>query len=455
MKIRSVTTLTFNPEVYYGRGSFNYCYVRIETENGLVGYGECSLMPGAVAGAVDTIGDYLIGRDARRVEQIWSSMYYMWHNIRGGVVFMSAMSGIDIALWDIKAKAAGLPIYEMLGGPIRTRLRCYRGVGGATTDELVENAKEAVADGWTAMKFDPLSTAGYYLTAAQFEEAFEKVGAVRAAVGPDVDLMVETHGRLNLAMIRKLAEGIAEFKPMFLEEPCGPEYTSAMEKLSQETTVPLATGERLYTRWGFRELFEREAVAYAQPDIGHSGGITELRKIASMAEAYGIAVAPHNPFSVLNFVASAQVDASIPNFFIQESGNFAIDGLLKEPVRIVDGHYDLPTGPGLGVEPDEDFIAAHPPQPVEPERWAESNRWAGPTPLLAEKSSSSPEIPGGRTGRRRPSRPRAAGGPAWQRFGWGSSAAATLCQPTFRGCSISTTWKSWGWPIRVRLPLLE
>ena len=234
MKIRSVTTLTFNPEVYYGRGSFNYCYVRIETENGLVGYGECSLMPGAVAGAVDTIGDYLLGRDARRVEQIWSSMYYMWHNIRGGVVFMSAMSGIDIALWDIKAKAAGLPIYEMLGGPIRTRLRCYRGVGGATTDELVENAKEAVADGWTAMKFDPLSTAGYYLTAAQFEEAFEKVGAVRAAVGPDVDLMVETHGRLNLAMIRKLAEGIAEFKPMFLEEPCGPEYTSAMEKLSQE-----------------------------------------------------------------------------------------------------------------------------------------------------------------------------------------------------------------------------
>ena len=174
-------------------------------------------------------------------------------------------------------------------------------------------------------------------------------------------------------MIRKLAEGIAEFKPMFLEEPCGPEYTSAMEKLSQETTVPLATGERLYTRWGFRELFEREAVAYAQPDIGHSGGITELRKIASMAEAYGIAVAPHNPFSVLNFVASAQVDASIPNFFIQESGNFAIDGLLKEPVRIVDGHYDLPTGPGLGVEPDEDFIAAHPPQPVEPERWAEQS----------------------------------------------------------------------------------
>ena len=373
MKIQSVTTLTFNPEVYYGRGSFNYCYVRIETENGLVGYGECSLMPGSVAGAVDTIGDYLIGRDARRVEQIWSSMYYMWHNIRGGVVFMSAMSGIDIALWDIKAKAAGLPIYEMLGGPIRTRLRCYRGVGGATTDELVENAKEAVADGWSAMKFDPLSTAGYYLSAAQFEEAFAKVGAVRAAVGPDVDLMVETHGRLNLAMIRKLAEGIAEFKPMFLEEPCGPEYTSAMEKLSQETTVPLATGERLYTRWGFRELFEREAVAYAQPDIGHSGGITELRKIASMAEAYGIAVAPHNPFSVLNFVASAQVDASIPNFFIQESGNFAIDGLLKEPVRIVDGHYDLPTGPGLGVEPDEDFIAAHPPQPVEPERWAEQS----------------------------------------------------------------------------------
>ena len=197
MKIRSATTLTFNPEVYYGRGSFNYCYVRIETENGLVGYGECSLMPGAVAGAVDTIGDYLIGRDARRVEQIWSSMYYMWHNIRGGVVFMSAMSGIDIALWDIKAKAAGLPIYEMLGGPIRTRLRCYRGIGGANKDELVQNAKEAVADGWTAMKFDPLSTAGYYLTAAQFEEAFEKVGAVRAAVGPDVDLMVETHGRLT------------------------------------------------------------------------------------------------------------------------------------------------------------------------------------------------------------------------------------------------------------------
>ena len=314
MKIQSVTPLTFNPEVYYGRGSFNYCYVRIETENGLVGYGECSLMPGAVAGAVETIGDYLLGRDARRVEQIWSSMYYMWHNVRGGVVYMSAMSGIDIALWDIKARAAGLPIYEMLGGPIRTRLRCYRGIGGASTDELVQSANDAVADGWTAMKFDPLSTAGYYLSPAQFEEAIARVGAVRAAVGPDVDIMVETHGRLNLAMIRKLAEGIAEFKPMFLEEPCGPEYTKAMEKLSQETSVPLATGERLYARWGFRELFEREAVAYAQPDIGHSGGISELRKIASMAEAYGIAVAPHNPFSPLNFVASAQVDASIPNF---------------------------------------------------------------------------------------------------------------------------------------------
>ena len=169
MKIQSVTPLTFNPEVYYGRGSFNYCYVRIETENGFVGYGECSLMPGAVAGAVETIGDYLVGRDARRVEQIWSSMYYMWHNVRGGVVYMSAMSGIDIALWDIKARAAGLPIYEMLGGPIRTRLRCYRGIGGASTDELVQSAKDAVADGWTAMKFDPLSTAGYYLSPASLK----------------------------------------------------------------------------------------------------------------------------------------------------------------------------------------------------------------------------------------------------------------------------------------------
>ncbi len=373
MNIRSVTTLSFNPGTYYGESSFNYCYVKIETDDGLVGYGECSLIPGAVEGAVDTIGEYLHGHDARRIEGIWSSMYYMWHNVRGGVIFSAAMSGIDIALWDIKAKAAGLPIYEMLGGPVRTKLRCYLGIGGASVDELVVNARAAVADGWTAMKFDPLPAAGFHLSPSAFEGAVEKVGAVRAAVGADVELMVETHGRLNLALVRKLAERIAEFKPMFLEEPVGPEYTEAIEKLSQQTTVPLATGERLYSRWDFRDLFQRQAVAYAQPDIAHAGGISELRKIASMAEAYGIAMAPHTPFSPLNFVAEAHVDASIPNFLIQEAGNFDIPGLLKEPVRIVDGYYELPSGPGLGVEPDEDFIEAHPPRPVEPERWREQS----------------------------------------------------------------------------------
>ena len=223
------------------------------------------------------------------------------------------------------------------------------------------------------MKFDPLPAAGFHLSPSAFEGAVEKVGAVRAAVGADVELMVETHGRLNLALVRKLAERIAEFKPMFLEEPVGPEYTEAIEKLSQQTTVPLATGERLYSRWDFRDLFQRQAVAYAQPDIAHAGGISELRKIASMAEAYGIAMAPHTPFSPLNFVAEAHVDASIPNFLIQEAGNFDIPGLLKEPVRIVDGYYELPSGPGLGVEPDEDFIEAHPPRPVEPERWREQS----------------------------------------------------------------------------------
>lgn len=373
VKIQSIRTLTFNPGLYYGRSSFNYCYVRVETDDGLVGYGECSLIPGAVAGAVDTIGDYLQGRDARRIEEIWSSMYYMWHNVRGGVVFSSAMSGIDVALWDIKAKAAGLPIYEMLGGPVRTKLRCYRGIGGASVDELVAEATAAVTDGWTAMKFDPLPAAGFHLSPSAFEGAVEKVGAVRAAVGADVELMVETHGRLNLAFARKLAEAIAEFRPMFLEEPLGPEYTSATEKLSHQTTVPLATGERLYTRWDFRDLFERQAVAYVQPDIGHAGGISELRKIASMAEAYGIAVASHNPFSPLNFVAAAHVDASIPNFLIREAGNFNVPGLLKQPVEISNGYYELPTAPGLGVEPDEEFIAAHPPRPVEPERWAEQS----------------------------------------------------------------------------------
>jgi len=367
MKIRDVSALSCNP------GTFNYVYAKVETDEGLTGYGECSLMPGAVEGALRTMRDYLVGQDARRIEQIWSSLYYMWHNVRGGVVFTAAMSGIDVALWDIKGKAAGLPVYELLGGPVHTRLRCYRGIGAATAAQAVENARAAVAQGWTALKFDPLPTAGYYLSHAQLEEAVAKVAAVRETVGPAIDLMVETHGRLSLALAHRLAERIATFNPLFLEEPVGPEYFQSMQTLARQTSVPLAAGERLYTRWHFRPLLEREAVAVIQPDVGHAGGISEVRKIATMAEAYGIAVAPHNPFSPLNFVASAQVDASLPNFFLQEAGNYNVAGLLKEPVTITNGTYTLPAGPGLGVELDEAFIAAHPPKPVEPWRLREQS----------------------------------------------------------------------------------
>lgn len=385
MKIRDITVLEFNP------GTFNYTYAKVTTDEGLVGYGECSLMPGAVDGALRTIRDYLIGQDPARIEQIWSSMYYMWHNVRGGVVFTAAMSGVDVALWDIKGKAAGRPVYDLLGGPFSTRLHCYRGIAATTLEAAVENATKAVRDGWTALKFDPLTTAGFHLSHEQLSAAAAKVGAVREAVGPTVDLMVETHGRLTLALARSFAERIAPFNPLFLEEPVGPEYVESMASLARQTGVPLAAGERLYTRWGFRQLLEKEAVAYVQPDVGHAGGISEVRKIATMAETYGIGVAPHNPFSPLNFVAAAHVDASIPNFFLQETGNFNIPGLLKEPIRIENGVYELPTGPGLGVEVNEDFIAAHPPKPVE--AWRHREQAMGRTYTIAGTNDQQARAP--------------------------------------------------------------
>jgi galactonate dehydratase len=303
------------------------------------------------ATAVKEIEPYLIGKDPRPVGKHWQAIYrHAFY--RGGPILTSALSGIDQALWDIKGKALGVPVYELFGGPMRDRVRVYAHAG------TVQAMQAAKAKGFTAFKTGPAKQrpSRYVETPAAVQYAVERFADLRKAMGNDVDIGIDFHGAISPALAKVLIKGLEPYAPMFIEEPCQAQNHDVMADIARSTYLPIATGERVFTKWGFLEVLEKKAATILQPDMCHAGGITEVRLIAGMAEAYYASIAPHNPLGPISLAAGVQLAASIPNFLIQEQVSLG-EGYIKKPFTVRDGYLDLPTGPGLGIELDDAAMA--------------------------------------------------------------------------------------------------
>ena len=335
--------------------------VKITTDNGIAGWGETTLegKPKSTVVAVEELSDYLIGKDPLRIEHHWQHIYRSAF-YRGGNILMTALSGIDQALWDIAGKYYEVPTHKLLGGAVRDRIRVYAHWGiGSMTDEGKASAKERLEmlqkkGGYDAFKTGPGGKWRAHEPPAVIDAFVERAYLMREWVGPDVELCFDFHGKMPPALAIEVCHELKGMRPMFVEEPVPQENVDALKQVSDHVPFPIATGERLLTRWGFREIFEKQAVAYLQPDTSHAGGITELKKIANMAEVYYMHIMPHCAIGPVAFSASLQVDAVVPNFLIQEQVDSGLgDGLLKEDWVVVNGHIELPTKPGLGFEIDE------------------------------------------------------------------------------------------------------
>jgi galactonate dehydratase len=356
VKITALTTYPVAPR---------WVFLRVDTDEGITGWGEPVVEGRAetVRTAVAELGELLVGRDPLRIEDLWQQMtrgtFY-----RGGPVLSSAVAGVDQALWDIAGKAYGVPVHQLLGGAVRDRVRMYAWIGGDEPAHVADRAHEQVEAGFTAVKMNGSGAMAPIDTPAQTRTVVERLVAVREAIGPERDVVVDFHGRMSTAMSRRLLPMLEPLSPLFVEEPVLPEFTRDLRLLTSGTSVPLATGERLYSRWDFRDVLPT-GIAVAQPDVSHAGGISEVRRIAAMAEAYDVTMAPHCPLGPIALAASLQLAFSTPNFLIQEesvgihynAGNELLDYLLDaSPLRFVDGYAALPTGPGLGVEVDEHAV---------------------------------------------------------------------------------------------------
>jgi galactonate dehydratase len=349
-----------------------WCFVRITTDEGIVGYGEATTTEPFMAGAVvRRLAEWLIGEDPRRISDLWQRMYRRYYNVRGGNLLLAAMSGIEHALWDIKGKAAGLPVYELLGGAIRNRVPVYANhmffPSAADPDApalYAERAAEAVARGYRAVKIEPFGRSQDTLSRAELRHVCAVVRAVREAVGPDVEIGIDSHARFGVGPAIQAARALEEFEPFFFEEPVPPENVAAMRKVREAVTVPIATGERLYTKWGFRELLEAQAAEIIQVDVAHCGGILEARLIAALAETYYVQVAPHSWYGPVSLAASLHLDACIPNFLIQETPvphemPAQQRDLVLTPLQMESGTMAIPAGPGLGITLDEALLDRH------------------------------------------------------------------------------------------------
>jgi galactonate dehydratase len=290
----------------------------------------------------------------------WQAMYrHAFY--RGGPILTSALSGVEQALWDLAGKAVGLPVYRLLGGHLRDRIRIYRGVKGRMPEEAAANARACVADGYTAMKAEIKELADWKAarlveSPAFVERVVNSFAAMRDAVGKEIDLAIDFHGAISPQTASLLIKALEPYQPLFIEEPVQCQNVDVLADLARKTHIPIATGERLFTKWGFREVLERRAASILQPDISHAGGIFEGRLIAGMAESYYAGIAPHCPLGCIALAACLQLDASIPNFLIQEQGSLGV-GYLKTPFLVREGFIDIPTGPGLGIELDEEALA--------------------------------------------------------------------------------------------------
>ncbi len=334
--------------------------LKMYTDEGLVGYGEPMNYEHwrVVARAVDDMAEYLVGKDPLQIEDHWQAMYRSSYS-RSMPILVGALSGIEMAMWDLFGKTVGLPVWKLLGGSVRERVRVYTGVGGSSVAQCRENASKAFDAGFTAVKMGAATGPVRFVdTPRTIDTMGQRVAAVREVVGDEVDIAVDLHRRLSPTMGAILLKELEPLRLLFAEEPCHPENNEPLLRLSQSTTVPIATGERHLTRWGFREVIEREMCDILQPDIRHCGGILELKKIAAMAEVHNMAIAPHNAAGPIGVAASVHVMATIPNLLISEGGDRRGEGLFKEPLLFKNGFIELPTAPGLGVDMEDEALEA-------------------------------------------------------------------------------------------------
>ena len=344
-----------------------WLFLKMTTDDGFTGWGEpvCEGKADSVAAAVKELGAQLIGHSATDIEDAFQLMYRAGF-YRGGPILTSAISGIEQAMWDIKGKALGVPVYELLGGKVRDRIQVYRWIGGDHPRDTGEAAKEAAAQGYRAVKMNGTDELRWIDTYDKLDATVERVAAIREAV-PDMGIAVDFHGRVHKAMARQLMRLLEPYRLMFVEEPVLCENEEEFLALSRSCPIPIATGERNFTRWGFKSMLTRGGVDIIQPDVSHCGGILELRKIAAMAECFDVAVAPHCPLGPIALAACLQVDFCTPNAFIQEqsagihyNAGYDLLNYLNNPdiFRYKNGQCALLTGPGLGVDVNEDYVRA-------------------------------------------------------------------------------------------------
>ena len=370
MKITKLTTFLVPPR---------WCFLRIDTDAGVSGWGEPVVEGRAhtVAAAVDELSDYLIGKDPRNIEDHWNVMYRGGF-YRGGPILMSAIAGIDQALWDIKGKDLNVPVHALLGGPVRDRIRVYSWVGGDRPADTAQAARDAVARGFTAVKMNATEEMHYVDNHDKVERVLANVQAIRDAVGPHVGIGLDFHGRVHKPMAKVLMRELAPYKLMFIEEPVLSDHLECLPELAAISPAPIALGERLYSRYDFKRVLQIGGVDIIQPDPSHAGGITETRKIAAMAEAYDVALALHCPLGPIALAANLQLDAVCHNAFVQEQSlgihyNAANDLLDYVSDRSVfaydDGFVMIPDGPGLGITVNQEYVT---------ERAAVGHRWRNP-----------------------------------------------------------------------------
>jgi len=343
-----------------------WLFLKIETDEGIVGWGE-PIVEGKAATvktAVDELMENLVGKDPMDIEDHWNRMY-RGNFYRGGPVLMSAISGIDQALWDIKGKFFNAPIYQLIGGKARNKMRVYSWIGGDRPTDIGAAAKLAKEQGFTAVKMNATDEMQYIDSYEKIDRVLQRVAAFRDAVGMSVEVGIDFHGRLHKPMAKVLAKELEQYHPMFIEEPVLPENNEALKEIAQLTSIPIATGERMFSRWQFKDLLAGGNVDIIQPDLSHAGGITECKKIISMAEAYDVAAAPHCPLGPIALAACLQVDATCHNAFIQEqslgihynTGNDLLDYLEDASVFKYDsGFVNIPSGPGLGIKINEQRV---------------------------------------------------------------------------------------------------
>ena len=372
MQITDIKTFLVHP----GKAK-NLCFVKIETDEGIYGWGECYTQSDRdvqITAHVDQLRRYLIGRDPTNIKHFTQMAFDDFAGRRGSMDYYCAISGLEHAMWDIAGKAYGAPVHKLIGGACRDKIRVYANGwsgGNPTPDSLAERASEVIEAGFTALKFDPIPGRWRTYVSKDVEDAaVENVRAVREAVGPDVDILVEMHRRLAPMHAVRIAHEIERYRPFWYEEPVLAENIPALASVRQKINIPVVTGEELYTKFEFREVFERQAADILNPDVCNVGGILELKEIAAMAEPYFVVISPHNFNSTtVGLAATIQVSAAIPNFLITEYFvNLEELGrdIAKNPFEVKDGYIQIPDAPGLGIDLDEERLAAYPYKPFPP-----------------------------------------------------------------------------------------